>query len=528
MKQISVLIGLQLKNMYGINVFRHTKDKKERAKKLALAVAYALVAVMVVSYIGGMVFGYTYLGLEELVPAYLIMICSVIILFFSIFKAGNVIFQRNAYDILCSLPVSQTAIVVSRFVRMYVENLILTSLVMIPAMVVYGVLAKPQLSFYIIGVLVTAFIPVIPITLSVFIGAIITAITSRMKHKSIVSAILSVGIVVGVMACTANLPAMEEEFSVEMLKDMSGVVSELIESIYPPAVWLGDAMLQGDYVICLCCIAVGLLLLVAVVFLVSVRFHWICRGLYSTSAKHDYKLKSLKKSSLLGAMYKRELKRYLSSGAYVTNTIIGPILMVVLAVSMIAMDVDSIQEMMGLPIDIQGIIPFLIGGICSVMPTTCSSISMEGKEWWIVKTLPIRIKELLDSKLLLNISLILPFYIVSEIMLIIALRPDVVELIWLVIIPIIMIIFSSVFGLFINLKMPVFNWENEVYVVKQSAAAFVGGIGGFVAVLIAMVPALVVPAEFASVTKFVICVFIMLLTGVVYHKNNKINLTEIN
>ena len=528
MKQISILTRLQLKNMYGINVFRHTKDKKERAKKLALAVAYMFVAVVVAFCIGGTTFGYVFLGLEELVPAYLIMLCSLIILFFSIFKAGSVIFQKNAYDILSSLPVSQSAIVVSRFVRMYMENLVLTMLVMVPAMVVYGVMVGPQVTFYIIGMLVTLFIPVLPITLSVFIGGLITAISSRMKHKSIVSAVLSIAIVIGVMACTASMPAMEEEFSVDMLKNMSGIVSQLIESIYPPAVWLGDAMLQGDFVMCLGCIAVGIVLLVGVICMVSVKFHWICRGLYSTSAKHDYKMGSLKKSSVLGAMYGRELKRYLSSGAYVTNTIIGPILVVVFAVSILVMGIDNLESMMGLPIDVSGLIPFVIGGICSIMPTTCSSISMEGKEWWIVKSLPIRTKELLDGKLLLNLSLILPFYVVSEVLLIIALRPDVMELLWLIVIPAIMITFSSVFGLFINLKLPVFNWENEVYVVKQSASAFIGGICGFLIVLISMVPVMVVPSEFAHVAKLVVCIVVGFVTGMLYGMNNKIDIKAMN
>lgn len=131
-KQIYSLTKLQLQNVYGINVFRHTKDKTEKRKKLALAIVYVWLIVLVAGYVGGLTYGYCYLGLSEMVPAYLIMISSIVILFFSVFKAGNVIFQRNAYDILASLPIRQSAIVVSRFLRMYVENLLLASVLMIP------------------------------------------------------------------------------------------------------------------------------------------------------------------------------------------------------------------------------------------------------------------------------------------------------------------------------------------------------------------------------------------------------------
>ena len=125
-KQIKHLVKLQLVNLYGINVFRFTKDKTEQKKKIALAAAYVLLIVMGIFYVSGLTYGYIILGLSDMVPAYLIMISSLLILFFSFFKAGSVIFQRNAYDILASLPISQTAIVVSRFIRMYVENLLLT------------------------------------------------------------------------------------------------------------------------------------------------------------------------------------------------------------------------------------------------------------------------------------------------------------------------------------------------------------------------------------------------------------------
>ena len=131
MKQIKTLTKLQLQNLYGLNVFRYTKDKKKKKTTIGLGVVWALLIVMIATYIGGATFGYVYLGLAEIVPAYLIMLASLVILAFAIFKAGSVIFQENAYDILCSLPVSQTAIVVSRFLRMYVENLLLTLLLLL-------------------------------------------------------------------------------------------------------------------------------------------------------------------------------------------------------------------------------------------------------------------------------------------------------------------------------------------------------------------------------------------------------------
>ena len=526
-KQIKCLTKLQLKNIYGLNVFRFTKDKKAKQKTTGMAVVWALLIAMVCFYVGMMAYGYILIGMAEILPAYLIMLSSLIILAFAIFKAGSVIFQKNAYDILCSLPVSQTAIVVSRFARMYVENLLLTFMIMLPGMAVYGVMVKPSPLFYLIGAVAMIFIPLIPITIATFLGALVTAITSRMKHKSLVSAALSVLLVVGVMLGTSQMTALEEQFSIEMLQNLSELVLTVIEGIYPPAVWFGVAMLEGDFGQCVLCMIGALLAFAVTIVLVSSNYHRISRGLYSTTAKHDFKMQSLKKDAILRALLKREYKRYFASSVYVTNTIVGPILAVVFAGAIFVAGLDTMQQALELPIDIKGAVPFLLAAIFCMMGTSCTSISMEGKEWWIIKSLPVRTKDVLDSKLLLNISLIAPFYLVSEVLLALALKPDFMELLWLVLIPAILILFSCVLGLTVNLKMPVFDWENEVTIVKQSASAFVGGIGGFVIVLICMVPVLFVPAIYANLLKGIICVVFTGLTIFLYRKNNAVNLQEL-
>lgn len=526
-KQIFNLTNLQLKNLYGINVFRFSKDKKEKRNKAALAMSYLIIIVMAAVYVGMMTYGYVVIGLAEVLPAYLIMLSSLIILFFSIFKSGSIIFQKNAYDILASLPISHSAIVVSRFLRMYVENVVMTFVVMIPAMGVYGVMVRPGISFYLIGLIVTIFIPFIPITISTFLGALITAIASRMQHKSLVNVVLSILMMAGIMLGTSQMAALEDEISVELLQNILEIMLTAIESIYPPAVWLGSAMLTGDFYVCFICVIGGLLLFTVVMAIISVNYEWISRGLYSTNAKHDYQMEHLKRNSVLGALYRREMRRYFSSSVYVTNTIIGPIMAVVFSVAAAAFGLEQIQAGMEVTIDITGAAPFILAGIFCIMPTTCTSVSMEGKEWWIVKSLPIKAKDVLDSKLLLNLSLVLPFFVVSEILFVIAIKPNMTEFLWMLVIPIIMILFACVFGIAVNLKMPVFDWENEVTIVKQSASAFIGGIGGFFIVLLCAVPVLLTPVRYANLVKMIICLIVACVTWVLYQKNNKVNLQEL-
>lgn len=526
-RQIKNLSKLQLCNLYGMNTFRFTKDKQVKRKTKILMVIWIIIIFMLISYVSGLTYGYIIMGLEEMSLAYLIGISSMIMLFLGIFKAGSVIFNKNGYDILCSLPVSQTAIVVSRFVRMYVENLLLALIVMIPGMIVYACLMKPDVIFYLAGIIVLIFLPFAPVTIATFIGAIITAISSRMKHKSLVEAGLSILLVLAVLIPTSRVSGLEGQITPEMIKELSGQALSILKKIYPPAIWMANAMRTGELLPCLGCIFGFLVLFAIMIWVVSANFHFICQSLYGSVAKHNYQIENMKKDSVLIAMYKRELKRYLSSSVYVANTIMGPIMAVIFSGTLLFMGTDSIEQVLPVSIHIENLIPFLVAGIFCIMTTTSTSISMEGKEWWIVKSLPVTTKNILDGKILLNLSLILPFYLVAEVLLIVALKPAVLQMVWLLVIPPVIILFACVFGITMNLKFPLFNWESEVTVVKQSFSAMIGGLGGFFMAIVCAVPVALVPEEYLGLTMVAVCIFVLVITVLLYRKNNGVNLQEI-
>lgn len=533
-KQFEALTKLQLVNLYGMNVYRNLKDPKEKKKKFWLGVAYAFVIIVMMSYVGGLTFGYVHIGLADILPAYLIMIASLVILLFSIFKAGDIIFQKNSYDILSSLPVKTSAIVISRFVRMYVENLLLTLVVMLPAIVVFGVLVKPAWSFYVIGLIAAAFIPLLPITISVFAGALILAVSSRAKHKNLVSILLSVVLIVAIMLGSMQLSTMEETMDIEALQNMLHIVLDLISSIYPPAIWLGQAMLTGNFLMCIVCVGAGVFVFAIVMWLVSANYKWISAGLYSTSAKHDYRMENLEKTHMLGALYKRELKLYFASSVYVTNTIVSPLMGMLFAVAMFFIGPEQLERVAaefyaesGMMLQIRNMLPMMLAMTFCMMPITAVSISMEGKQWWIVKTLPIRAKDLLDSKLLMNFSVTGPFYLISVILVSIGQKVNFMEFVWIFFVPLAAMLFSCVFGQTVNLKMAVFDWENEVSIVKQSASAFVGGIVPFLVMIPITFGVMLVPIQYKNLSMLLFCLLVGMVTVILYRKNSKVDLLNI-
>ena len=531
--QLWTLIRLQLLNLYGFNVYRNLKDPKEKKKKFWLGVAYAAVMIVFAFYIGALSYGYVYLGLGDILPAYLIMIFSIIILMFSVFKAGSVIYQKNMYDILASLPIKHSGLVISRFVRLYVENVLLTLALMTPAVAVYGVLVKPAISFYVIGLVVILFIPFLPITISVFVGSLITAISSRSKHKNVVSIVLSMALVVVVMIGSMSLTGLEG-VSIEEVQNMLEMVLGLIGSIYPPAVWLGNAMIQGNYLLCLGCVLGGFVLLALVIFLVSATYKKVSLSLYATYAKHDYKMEELKTTSILNALYVREFKRYFASSVYVTNTIVSPIMGTLAAIGFLFLTPETVMSGFGdmnLPegfmLNLNALFPMALATIFCMMPITAVSISMEGKQWWIIKTLPITTKDFLNSKLLMNITVIGPFSLLAALIVGIGHRVSLIEMLWLILVPATAMLFSCVYGQTANLKLAVFDWENEVTIVKQSASAFVGGILPFFVMMVFTMGSLAIPAQFTNWVMLGFCVVVNLITVFLYKKNMKVNLLAV-
>lgn len=522
--QIKVLTGLELANLFGWNVLRHTRDPKARRKGRLMAGLYVFLVLVVFLYMGALSYGLILLDAAAAVPAYLIAISSILIFFFGAFTAGAVLFRKGGYDMLCALPLSRTAIVVSRFLRLYVQDLALTLAVTVPGLAVYAWLLRPGIGFWLaapLGILIT---PLLPMAAAALVGIVVAGISSRMKRKSLVEAALSLLLVLGVFGLMPKLSGLEETVTPQMLAALCDTVLGILGKLYPPCVWLGTAMAEGDLLRCLGCLLLSAGTAVAVGTLITARFHAICRRLHSSAARHAYRMTQQAQTPLLFALCRREFRRYFASGVYVSNTILGPVLGTVLSAAVFFTGVDRITALLPFPVDIPGLLPFLVAAVFCMMPPVAVSVSMEGKHWWVLKSLPLRTRDILDAKVLMNLLLMLPFFLVSEVFLTLALRPGIPALLWQLLIPGVSAVFSCVFGIWVNLRLPVLDWQNEVSVVKQSAAALLGGMGGALTVVLFAVLTAPVPQAYADLAKLAVCAVLSGITAILYRQNNRTDL----
>lgn len=527
-KQIRLLTGVQLGNAFDLNEARYGKDQKKKKRTILLGVAFAFVGFMIAFYIAAMAFGFVMLGVGEIIPAYLLAITSLIILFFTFSKAGDMIFNLRTYERVIALPVKPAAIVISRFLSMYLFNVALSWLVMLPGTVVYAIFLRPGFSFYLMIFVGTFLLPLLPMTISTAIGALILAATAKFKHKKVFSILLSLAFLLLVVVFPLLLSSNAENMTVDMITNFSMTVFSMIGKIYPPAILFSNGVVGGNWGAFALFIGISLAVFAVFVALVQRKFVSICTALSATVAKRNYKMQSQIQSSPLKALYKKELRRYFSSNIYVLNTSIGYLLMVLFAAGVLIAGPEKMGTMFGASGILTMIAPLILSFMCVIAPPSTVSISMEGKQWGILKALPVSAKTIFDSKILTSLTIALPCYIVSVILLCVALQPSWMDALWLCLLPLAYMVFSIVLGITVNRKMPMLNWESETVVVKQSGAVIVTMLIGMVSGLVPLILAFALAPGYKDLLFLVITLLLFLTTGILYARNNKARLTAIN
>lgn len=485
-KQILRLTRLLTLNLFGINEFRHTKDSTKRKRYLILASIWVLVAIMIISYSGSMSYGLIKIGLGNIIPLYIYTVVSILIFMFTMFKASSILFSMKTYAFLISLPVSKSSIIISRFLSMYVTNLLMALLVTIPSITVYGFLENPKPSFYLIFFIGMIIAPLLPLTIASIIGAVITAISVRVKHKSIVQTVLMCILFIILMAGSMLISNSNNSLNDELFKNMAQVMERQIGKFYPPALWFNNAV-YGAWSYLLDIIVLPIMIFILFVAILQKHFQSICMKINTFKTKNDYRIENLNSSSILITLLKKELKRYFASSIYVTNTIVGYILAVLATVSFFIVGFDKLCSLIGISnysAMVRSALPFFVALLMSITSMTSSSISMEGKTLWQIQTLPVRRADIYISKIMANLAVALPFYVISTIFACLSVEYNPVEYIYIILIPAVYILFIAVVGITINLLFPVLNWDNEVRVVKQSASTFICMIIGALSALI--------------------------------------------
>ncbi|MDO4565728.1 MAG: hypothetical protein Q4B42_00190 [Oscillospiraceae bacterium] len=411
-------------------------------------------------------------GRPELIFLLMSISSAAMLLLLFAFSAGAALFGGRDSEMLLALPVSTFEIMLSKTLALFLENLFACYLLMLPATVIYMTGAgEASLLLLIMVIITTPLLALISSSLTMLVGAAVTWLGSKTKGNKLAANIFYLVFFAAVLYFSFNLNSL-----LPNLAQQAGALMESPPWYFLPFVLFSRAVF-GDFA------AFGLLLLgsLAVFALLTCLFgrgyKSITSAMRSAKTRSDFKLSSVRSSSQMTALIRREGQRLYSTPIYLFNTCFG--LLILLGLSVYA-TIERAQlaaflsEAFGAGSGLSAAL--VAGGVCLLIGTVCTSsvsLSLERNTLWILKESPLEAEEIFFSKALFNMTLCLPVALISCLSLGLALSLSALEILLCFLLAAAVNAMVSFFGVLINLKFPKLDAYNDVIIVKQSMAAVI-------------------------------------------------------
>lgn len=391
--------------------------------------------------------------------------------FFTAFGAQGVIFGGRDNDLMLSLPISPSLLLISRIIALYLENLAFALFIMLPAGIAYLFSGgKGGIWFGITMLTCTAFLALLPTLLSLVCGFALAWLSSKFSRRAWLSTILYF-ILFGLLTSVV----LSINTGVTELASIADDIQINFAGWGLPFLLLQQAVCYSNPLSLLGFMSVCLLPFIASVLLFAGRYKRITTNLSAKGARSDYRLGKLSESPRWKSLVKREAARYFSTPIYIFNTGIGLLIMLISSVAALVLRGKLDELMAGLELN-HPVMPLLTAGLTLLISTvaiTASTISLEGKYLWILKEAPVSTGELFAAKAGFQITLCLPFLLLACVCLGLAFSLTLFQAALMFLTAGIYSALSALIGLYINLCFPKLDAPNDAVVVKQSAAAII-------------------------------------------------------
>ncbi len=515
------------KQFLELNAF-YFQDKRTGKHRSPIGVLlFVLLFLLVFATVAGMFFllgsalapVMSALGLGWLYFALMGLIALFFGVFGSVFNTYAGVYHAKDNELLLSMPIPPSKILLTRMVGVYAMGLLYEALVLVPGIVswyVFGGVAVNAVAL-IFQLLQVPLLGFVVLALTCGLGWLVALIASRIRNKSFFTVLFTL-----LFLAVYYLVYFKISEYLELLLANVGQVGAAIKAAVYPAYLFGCAAM-GEWLPMLATAAIAAALFGLTWWVLSRSF----TGIVTTQRgekKTVYRAEPMKVSGVRRALLQREWRRFLASPTYMLNCGLGVLLMPIATVVLIVKsgDLHTLISTLGagLP-EITAFIPLVVAAFVmlfiSMGPVTAPSVSLEGKTLWIVQSLPARAWDVLLAKQHLHLLLIAPIGMVAAAVACVVVRVSWLNTICVVALTALFTCCMSALGLTLNLKKPVLNWTNETVPVKQSTAALLVIFGGWA--LAVLLVALYYPLrQFLSATVWLL-IWIVLLAAAVWALN---------
>ena len=391
----------------------------------------------------------------------------------TVFAAQSYLFDSKDNDLLLSMPIQPSAILLSRILALYTLNFVYSTIIFLPIGVAYGIFFKFTFVTFLCFLISIFLIPMLSTAISCLFGYFTGKITVKIPNKNLLSVVFGFLMLGGLSAVGLNLGPI-----ISMMMYKIEVIADSVQKYSHLLYWYGLASQQGKF--------------------------WGLLPMLIFS----------KPTNLFHALVSKELGYFFSIPAYVMNSGMSTIMSIILGVGILLRGDLIVNSLPQLFPDASGnLVALMIGSslalCCTMNDVTAPTISLEGKTLWLLKSTPIDPMKIFFAKALMAPIVSLPGVIFTVIASAVTLDLTVADVLFIFFIPIIACVFSGFLGICVNLKIPRFDWSTEITIIKQSLSVV---ITLFLAMFFTSIPFVVaiVPAayleDFSALWSYGICI----------------------
>lgn len=468
--------NISLKRLMGFDV----KQSKTKAVLIGLAIVYALVV-----FIGA--FGYMFfdlgrilneMGQAEILISFLCIYTLGMSFFVTLLRASGYLFYYKDYELLAPLPLHPRTVLMAKMtvlmILLYLTSFIFTLPIMFSYFYWTG-FSVLGVIYFLIGFI---FIPLIPVVIISLLSLGIATLTAKLRHSKLISILLIFVIMIGILMISFSVNDVEQNPLTGQIDLFKGIAK-----VYLPFDWFRIAVNQQSIVHLLYLVLANGLIFGVYVYLIQGLVHKTNQRGVRVNIKKTVGALKYQKHSHITTIVLKEFKRFFGSTIYAVNAGFGPVILVVASVASLFFQ-NQLESILGeaigaenLPIEIMILI--LVGFSLAMTYTPAISLSLEGKNFWMMKSLPIQPKKVMYGKIIFNLCLMVPIGLISIVLFGISLKISVVNQLVMMLLVVLFSLVISCFDAIVNLLTPKFNYVNDTEVVKQSAGALLAIFGGF-------------------------------------------------
>ena len=435
MKPFILLLKIQLLGLFGINKTLHADPAKAKRTLALAALVVAAVVLFASAYSAGVAQGLVQIGLAEAVPLVAVLVGAIAGAVAAFLKTNGVLFGFKDYDLVMSLPVPTSSVVLSRIASLYAMSLLFGVLVMVPAFAVYASAA---------------------------------GVSSRFKHANVAVIVLTLAATLAAVFGSFALSGQSDDLAA--LSALGAQLTGQLAAIFPPAAWATAGIVQGDLVQFAAFAAVNIAAAAAVFALVARLFVPVNSLLMSSRPRGTFsfdgdKGAGAKSSTPFRALMVKELRLLAATPIYFMNACIGYVLVLVAAV---AVAVGSATGMLSLDLlppayapFVGALLPWALAFFCAISSTTAASVSLEGSARWLMLTAPVSPATVLGAKVAVNLAIAVQCLAVSAVLMAVSLPLDALSVAALFAVPLAASMLAACLGLALDARSPKYDWRSR-------------------------------------------------------------------